>query len=315
MFTNFVSAHQVSPADAMQLIDRAEGFKHGTPVPAHGPVYAANLFFENSTRTHTSFEMAERKLGLTVIPFDPSHSSVTKGETLEDTIKTLAAIGVNIAVMRHPADAYYEPLLAASPTLAIVNAGDGAGQHPSQMMLDLMTIHEEFGGFTSLNIGIVGDLSHSRVAHSDAEMLTKLGANIFFSGPEKWFSPEYKRFGPYLPLAELVPKVDVLMLLRVQLERFNADESGAFSKESYHEKYGVTDALAKTMKSRAIIMHPAPVNRDVELASDLVEAPQSRIFMQMHNGVFMRMAMLEAVMHARRFGEVGTAAPAMSERR
>lgn len=304
MFMNFVSAHQVSPADAMTLIDRAEAFKNGTPVPEHGPVYAANLFFENSTRTHTSFEMAERKLGLTVIPFDPAHSSVSKGETLSDTIKTLAAIGVNIAVMRHPAYAYYEPLLAASPTLAIVNAGDGAGQHPSQMMLDLMTIHEEFGSFAGLNVGIVGDLSHSRVAHSDAEMLTKLGANVFFSGPEKYFSPEYKQFGPFLPLAELVKRVDVLNVLRVQLERFNSGETAEFSRADYHAKYGITDALAATMKPRAIIMHPAPVNRDVELASDLVEAPQSRIFMQMHNGVYMRMAMLEAVMQARQFGAV-----------
>jgi aspartate carbamoyltransferase catalytic subunit len=304
MFTNFVSAHQVSTNDAQALIDRAEAFKAGTPAPAHQPVYAANLFFENSTRTHTSFEMAERKLGLTVIPFDPGHSSVTKGETLRDTIKTLAAIGINIAVIRHPEDTYYEQLLDVSPTLAIVNAGDGAGQHPSQMMLDLMTIHEEFGDFTGLKIGIVGDLSHSRVAHSDADMLTRLGAQVMFSGPKQWFSPEYQQFGPYVPLQELVPQVDVLMLLRVQLERFNNNENAAFSKESYHAQYGVTEQLAQTMKPSAIFMHPAPVNRDVELASVLVDGPQSRIFTQMHNGVFMRMAMLEAVMQARHFGAV-----------
>lgn len=169
-FQDFVSAEQVDDKSAMALINRAEDFKAGQTVHFPEPIYAANLFFENSTRTHTSFEMAERKLGLTVIPFDPAHSSVSKGETLEDTIKTIGAIGVNIAVMRHAQDGYYNDLLGAWPTTAIVNAGDGAGQHPSQMMLDLMTIHEEFGHFDGLSIGIVGDLSHSRVARSDMQL-------------------------------------------------------------------------------------------------------------------------------------------------
>ncbi|KMO58279.1 aspartate carbamoyltransferase catalytic subunit, partial [Lacticaseibacillus rhamnosus] len=168
---------------------------------------------------------------------------------------------------------------------------------------DLMTIHEEFGHFEGLNIGIVGDLSHSRVARSDMQMLHKLGATLHFAGPQQWYDPSFDRYGDFISVPELVKQVDVLMLLRVQLERFNQDNREAFSKESYHAKYGITDDLAKTMKPNAIFMHPAPVNRDVELASDLVDGPQSRIFTQMQNGVFMRMAMLEAVINARHFGE------------
>lgn len=290
---HFVSASQVTPAFAASLIDRAEAFKHGATPNLPQPTYAANLFFEASTRTHTSFEMAERKLGMTVIPFDPAHSSVTKGETLGDTLRTLAAIGISVAVMRHAQDGYYQPLIAGGVPLHIMNAGDGAGQHPSQMMLDLMTIHEEFGAFKGLHVGIVGDLAHSRVARSDMMMLRALGAKVSFSGPKAWYPASFAEYGPYVPLAELAPQVDVLMLLRVQLERLSAAESAEFSAADYHERFGVTEAIAATMKPTAIFMHPAPVNRDVELASALVEAPQSRIFTQMKNGVFMRMAMLE----------------------
>lgn len=290
---HFVSATQVTPAFANQLIVRAEEFKQGAQPDLPQPLYAANLFFENSTRTHTSFEMAERKLGLTVIPFDPQHSSVSKGESLSDTLKTLAAIGIDVAVIRHSQDNYYAPLIDQNIPLHLMNAGDGAGQHPSQMMLDLMTIHEEFGHFKGLTVGIVGDLVHSRVARSDMEMLHALGATLVFSGPKAWYNAEFAKYGTYIPLAELVPKVDVLMLLRVQLERLSAAEAAEFSKETYFERFGVTDALAQTMKKAAIFMHPAPVNRNVEIASDLVDGPRSRIFTQMKNGVFMRMAMLE----------------------
>ncbi|WP_410175617.1 aspartate carbamoyltransferase catalytic subunit [Lacticaseibacillus nasuensis] len=290
---HFVSADQVTPAFANQLIARAEAFKAGAEPHLTQPVYASNLFFEASTRTHTSFEMAERKLGMTVIPFDPTHSSVTKGETLEDTLRTIAAIGVNVAVIRHPEDAYYTPLIAADVPLHLMNAGDGAGQHPSQMMLDLMTIHEEFGHFAGLRVGIVGDLAHSRVARSDMAMLTKLGAQVTFSGPKAWYTPDFAEYGPYVPLKELAPQVDVLMLLRVQLERLSEAETREFSAANYHAQFGLTEELAATMPKQAIIMHPAPVNRDVELASSLVTGPQSRIFTQMKNGVFMRMAMLE----------------------
>lgn len=293
---DFVSADQVEPAFAAQLITRAEAFKAGAQPTLPQPLYAANLFFENSTRTHTSFEMAERKLGMTVMTFDPDHSSVSKGETLGDTLHTLSAIGVDLAVIRHPQDGYYQALQAADVPLHLVNAGDGAGQHPSQMMLDLMTIHEAFGHFAGLKVGIVGDLAHSRVARSDMTMLTKLGATVLFSGPKAWYNDDFAAYGDYVPLRTLAPQVDVLMLLRVQLERLSAAEKQEFSAETYFDRFGVTDAIAATMKPTAIFMHPAPVNRGVEIASDLVDGPRSRIFTQMHNGVFMRMAMLEWVM-------------------
>ena len=291
---HFLSADQVNEEFSLELIERAEAFKHGAEPHIELPKYAANLFFENSTRTHTSFEMAERKLGMTVIPFNPETSSVSKGETLEDTVKTLSAIGVDLVVIRHSEDAYYEELnTPENQAISIVNAGDGAGQHPSQMMLDLMTIHEEFGKFSGLKVGIVGDLEHSRVARSDMEILKRLGSQIFFSGPKEWYTKDFESYGPYVELKELVKEVDVLMLLRVQLERLHSDEKSEFSKEEYHQTYGLTDELAGLMKDEAIIMHPAPVNRDVELASDLVECEKSRIFPQMKNGMFMRMAMLE----------------------
>lgn len=292
---HFVSETQVTPALAASLIDRAEAFKQGAAPALSTPYYAANLFFENSTRTHTSFEMAERKLGMTVIPFDPAQSSVTKGESLEDTLRTLAAIGIQVAVIRHSEDNYYQPLIEAGVPLHIVNAGDGAGQHPSQMMLDLMTIREEFGQFSGLHVGIVGDLAHSRVARSDMAMLTQLGATVSFSGPKSWYTKDFEAYGDYVPLDDLIAQVDVLMLLRVQLERLTPAEQAEFSAATYHQRFGINQARYDRMKPGAIIMHPAPVNRDVELASNLVLADRSRIFKQMHNGVFMRMAMLELV--------------------
>ncbi|WP_179395415.1 aspartate carbamoyltransferase catalytic subunit [Lacticaseibacillus absianus] len=292
---HFVSADQVDPSLAMRLIARAAAFKAGATPTLPQPTYVANLFFENSTRTHTSFEMAERKLGMTVLPFEPKTSSVTKGETLSDTLRTLAAIGTQVAVIRHPQDDYYTPLIAEDIPLHLVNAGDGAGQHPSQMMLDLMTIYEEFGHFDGLTVGIVGDLTHSRVAHSDMQLLTALGATVVFSGPQTWYTPEFEAYGAYVPLDDLIPQVDVLMLLRVQLERLSPAELTEFDAASYHDRFGLTAARYAQMKPGAIIMHPAPANRDVELAGSLVTAPRSRIFTQMTNGVFMRMAMLELV--------------------
>lgn len=294
---HFVSAEQVSPAMAEDLIKRALALKAGATPHFQKNSYVSNLFFENSTRTHTSFEMAERKLAMPVISFAPEASSINKGETLADTVKTLAAIGVKVAVIRHAEDNYYQQLIdSTNQQIHIINAGDGAGQHPSQMMLDLMTIFEEFGHFAGLRVGIVGDLRHSRVAKSDMQMLKKLGVQLSYAGPEAWLSPEFAELGTKRELAELVPDVDVIMLLRVQLERLQDLEVEHFAAASYHQRFGLTTELAELLPKQAIIMHPAPVNRDVELASELVEAPNSRIFRQMENGVYMRMAMLEWVL-------------------
>ncbi len=296
---HLLTAEALTDREVMGLIRRAGEFKQGTKWHSEERQYfATNLFFENSTRTHKSFEVAEKKLGLEVIEFEASRSSVQKGETLYDTVLTMSAIGVDVAVIRHGKENYYDELIQSKTIqCSIINGGDGSGQHPTQCLLDLMTIYEEFGGFEGLKVAIVGDITHSRVAKSNMQLLNRLGAEIYFSGPEEWYDHQFDVYGQYVPLDEIVEKVDVMMLLRVQHERHDGKES--FSKEGYHLEYGLTNERATRLQKHAIIMHPAPVNRDVELADELVESLQSRIVAQMSNGVFMRMAILEAILHGK----------------
>ena len=296
---HLLTAEALTDREVMGLIRRAGEFKQGAKWhPEERQYFATNLFFENSTRTHKSFEVAEKKLGLEVIEFEASRSSVQKGETLYDTVLTMSAIGVDVAVIRHGKENYYDELIQSKTIqCSIINGGDGSGQHPTQCLLDLMTIYEEFGGFEGLKVAIVGDITHSRVAKSNMQLLNRLGAEIYFSVPEEWYDHQFDVYGQYVPLDEIVEKVDVMMLLRVQHERHDGKES--FSKEGYHLEYGLTNERATRLQKHAIIMHPAPVNRDVELADELVESLQSRIVAQMSNGVFMRMAILEAILHGK----------------
>lgn len=298
---HLLTVESLTDEEVIGLIRRAAQFKNGARSILNKPQYfVANLFFENSTRTHKSFEVAEKKLGLEVIEFDASTSSVQKGETLYDTILTMSALGVDAVVIRHSAENYYHELVESkSIQCSVINGGDGSGQHPSQCLLDLMTIYEEFGYFDGLKVAIVGDITHSRVAKSNMQLLKRLGAQIYFSGPKEWYDSAFEVYGHYLPLDELVSKVDVMMMLRVQHERHHEVGKTNFSKEEYHQTYGLTEQRAKQMKPSAIIMHPAPVNRDVELADSLVEGMQSRIVQQMTNGVYMRMAILEAVLNGK----------------
>ncbi|MDY3337972.1 aspartate carbamoyltransferase catalytic subunit [Riemerella anatipestifer] len=279
----------LSTEKIMSLLEEAQGFANGKIAKCQQEVYVSNLFFENSTRTKTSFDVAERKLGLNVVPFDVSTSSVNKGETLYDTVKTLESIGVDLVVIRHSQDFYFRELETIN--IPIINGGDGTGNHPSQSLLDLMTIYQEFKKFEGLKVGIVGDVKHSRVANSNAEALRRLGAKVYFSGPEDWFDEAEFINGTYLPIDTLVKEVDVVMLLRIQHERHG--ERMKLSLDKYHQKYGLTKERAAKMKPTSIIMHPAPINRGVEIESDLVESPQSRIFKQMENGVYARMAILK----------------------
>lgn len=279
------------------LLIAADEFSKGKVLKPTKEIYVSNLFFEDSTRTKTSFDIAERKLGLQVVPFDVTSSSVNKGESLYDTVKTLQSLGVNLLVIRHKQDQFYKELKEID--LPIINGGDGTGNHPSQTLLDLMTIHEEFGKFKGLKIGIVGDVKHSRVANSNAVALRKLGAKVYFSGPEKWFDEGAIINGTYLSIDDLIKEVDVLMLLRIQHERH--DEKMKISLNNYHKKFGLTLEREKTMKENAIIMHPAPINRGVEIHDDLVESPRSRIFQQMKNGVFARMAILKDALESKGF--------------
>ena len=250
----------------------------------------ANLFFESSTRTHYSFISAEHQLGARVVDFQPSTSSLNKGESLYDTVKTFQSIGMDALVIRHSEDRYFDQLKDID--IPIINGGDGSGNHPSQSLLDLYTIYEEFGTFENLNLLIVGDIRHSRVAHSNISTFQRLGGRVKISGPEIWMDQE----DLYMDLDEGVEWADIVMLLRIQKERHH-DELN-LGNRTYLEAYGLTKEREKRMKDGAIIMHPAPVNRGVEIDGSLVECPRSRIFRQMEVGVLVRKAMIKKV-----FGE------------
>lgn len=294
---NILSMSQLSNQEVYNLIDSAMEFKAGKKSKIGADKFAINLFFENSTRTKSSFQVAEMKLGMNEIEFEAATSSTTKGESLYDTVKTEESIGASVAVIRHSQDKYYEDLVNNHDLkIHIINGGDGTGQHPSQSLLDLMTIFEHYGSFEGLKVGIIGDLSHSRVAHSNAEILTRLGAKMYFGGLDAWYTPEFAEIGPHMDVDDLCREMDVVMLLRVQHERLSAEENKNFSKSDYFEKYGLNMDRVNLMKDDAMIMHPAPINRGAEIADDVVECNKSYIFPQMSNGVYMRMAMIEAVL-------------------
>ncbi|WP_142248108.1 aspartate carbamoyltransferase catalytic subunit [Alkalihalobacterium alkalinitrilicum] len=272
-----------------QILHEAQAFLNGERWIPNRETFVTNLFFEPSTRTKFSFEVAEKKLGLQVLNFEAQTSSVTKGETLYDTVKTLEAIGTNIVVIRHQQDHYFDDLVGKI-SIPIINGGDGCGHHPTQSLLDLLTIKQEFGTFEGLKVVIVGDIRHSRVARSNAEVLHRLGASVWFSGPRSWID-ESIPYGNFIDIDDAVEMADVMMMLRIQHERHAVKM--VTTKSDYHQQYGLTIEREQRMKNDSIIMHPAPINRDVEIASELVECPRSRIFKQMTNGVAVRMAVLK----------------------
>ena len=248
----------------------------------------ANLFFEPSTRTHYSFASAEHQLGCCVEDFTAVGSSVEKGESLYDTVKTFESVGYDAVVIRHRQDEYFRELEGIE--IPIINAGDGAGNHPTQCLLDLLTLYQEFGRIEGIRLAIIGDIQHSRVASSNREAMELLGGEWVFSGPPQWQREGY----PYMPIDEAVEWADAVMMLRIQHERHAS--AMQMSKAEYLQRYGLTKERASRMKPHAIIMHPAPVNRDVEIDSDLVESPKSRIFKQMSNGVLIRKAAIKRAM-------------------
>jgi len=251
--------------------------------------FAANLFLEPSTRTKSSFHIAERKLGLDVLHLDGMDSSLTKGESLHDTLKTLEAIGADVAVVRQSEVGILDSC-AENLNLSLINAGDGCGEHPTQSLLDLYTIQEQFEEFEGLHVAIAGDLKHSRVARSNAHALQQLGANVSFVTKPEWKDSSFSH--RYITMDEAVEQCDVLMLLRIQHERHEQKTSAS----SYLEDHGLTKERESRMKDDAIILHPAPVNRGVEIDADLVESKKSRIFRQMTNGVTIRMAIIQALL-------------------
>ena len=287
MNKNLLKMSDLSEKEVYSLIERALELKKGGYPKKRDDLFVANLFFENSTRTKHSFEVAEKKLKLNVINFSASSSSINKGESLADTVKTLESIGCDIFVIRHSEDEYYKNL---DTNAKIINAGDGRGEHPSQCLLDLMTMYENFGKIKGLKVVIVGDIKNSRVARSNYNVLTRLGAEVKFVCPEIF---KDTTLGELVNFDDILENVDVLMMLRVQHERHDGKEK--FDKEEYHKNFGLTKERYNKLKKEAIIMHPAPVNRGVEIDSELVESEKSKIFTQMTNGMYMREAILEKI--------------------
>lgn len=253
------------------------------------------LFYENSTRTRVSFELAGKYLGASTTHIAAGASSVTKGETLTDTGKTLDQMGTDAIVLRHSVSGSPE-ILARAMRAPVINAGDGMHEHPTQGLLDMFTILEEKGTLKGLKVAITGDVRHSRVARSNIWGLTKMGAEVWLSGPGTLMPPTLAETGVKIaPLSEALRGADVVMALRVQTER---QKAGLFpSLSEYAGFYGLNMENIRLADSRAIVLHPGPMNRGVEISGDLADAPQSRIEAQVQNGVAVRMALLDRVIN------------------
>lgn len=282
-----VTLKQLSVKQIVELIDFSISLKRGLSISYPSKKFAT-LFFEPSTRTHYSFISAMHNLDIKVIDFNAGASSLSKGESLYDTVKTFEAIGCDGVVIRHSQDEYFKEL--ENINIPIINGGDGKANHPTQSLLDLMTIYEEFGKFEGLKCCIIGDIAHSRVAHTNIEVMQRLGMEVYISGPEEYNDGS----APYINIEEAINTCDVIMLLRVQFERHT--EKMGMSVEEYHKTYGLTMDRVNQMKDHAIIMHPAPVNRGVEIADDVVECNKSRIVKQMTNGVYIRMGVISQIL-------------------
>src|SRR5262245_6074562 len=289
-----LSAEQITA-----LLDRAEGFlgvgEGGRPKRDDlKGVVVANLFFEASTRTRTSFGLAARRLGADTVDFTPGGSSLSKGESFIDTAKNIEAMGVDILVVRH-SSAGAPHLLARHLKSALVNGGDGAHEHPTQALLDLMTIRRRRDRIQGLTVGLVGDIAHSRVARSNIHGLTKLGAKVIVCGPPTLVPDGITRLGVEVAhkLEEILPRCDVLNLLRVQFER---QRTGFFpSVGEYAHLFGMDAARLKLAKRDVLLLAPGPINRGVEITPDVADGPNSAILEQVNNGLAVRMAVLTAV--------------------
>ena len=260
-------------------------------VPSLRDVTIANLFFENSTRTRLSFELAERRLSADVINFSTSSSSVSKGESLIDTVNNILAMKVDIVVMRHPHAGAAE-FLSKNVNAIIVNAGDGAHEHPTQALLDAFSIRETLGEIKGKKIAIIGDILHSRVALSNIFCLQKLGAEVMVCGPTTLLPKHIASLGVKVEinLRKALEWCDVANMLRIQLER--QDIHYFPSLREYIMLYGINKDLLNSLSKKIVIMHPGPINRGVEITSDVADSDQSIILQQVENGVAVRMAVL-----------------------
>ncbi|WP_375759739.1 aspartate carbamoyltransferase catalytic subunit [Corallococcus exercitus] len=277
------------------LLDRAQAHLPGGPDASHvlrGRV-VANLFFEDSTRTRSSFEVAARRLGADVLNWSHAGSSVSKGETLLDTARNIEAMGPAVIVIRHRSSGA-PGLVARNVKCAVVNAGDGAHEHPSQALLDAFTLRQRWGRLDGRTVLIVGDVLHSRVARSNLLCLKALGARVVLCGPPTLLPPGLEEMGGEVThqLDAVLPQADAVMCLRLQTERMS--EAFLPSQREYSRLFGLTPARAERMKPDAPVLHPGPINRGVELSPAVADGPRSVILEQVANGVAVRRAILEA---------------------
>jgi aspartate carbamoyltransferase catalytic subunit len=284
----------IQPEDIELIFKTADHFKEviNRPikkVPSLRDITIANLFFENSTRTKLSFELAEKRLSADVVNFSAAQSSVKKGETLIDTVNNILSMKVDMVVMRHPnpgAGVFLSKHIGAS----IINAGDGAHEHPTQALLDSYSIREKLGEVAGKNVAIVGDILHSRVALSNIFALQKQGANVKICGPKTLIPKHIEKLGVTVEtnLRKALEWADVANMLRIQNERL--DISYFPSTREYTQQYGVTKDLLNSLDKEIVIMHPGPINRGVEITSDVADSDQAIILNQVENGVAIRMA-------------------------
>lgn len=287
---------ELSAEEIKLILDTAAGFKDVLgrdikKVPTLRGKTAVNLFFEPSTRTRTSFELAAKRLSTDVINFSVPTSSVVKGESLIDTALTVQALGADFIIIRH-SSAGVPHLLAKKLRASVINAGDGTNEHPTQALLDSFTIREKKGGIKGLYIAIVGDIIHSRVAKSNIYSLTKLGAKVRLIGPPTLIPKEMEEIGVevFHRMEEGLKGVDVVMMLRIQMER---QGKGFFpSTEEYSKNWGLTPERLLLAKDDAIVMHPGPMNRGIEITSEIADGPKSVILEQVTNGLAVRMAVM-----------------------
>ncbi len=255
-----------------------------------------NLFFEASTRTRTSFEIAAKRLGADAISITASGSSISKGESLVDTLNTLAAMRPDAIIMRHAASGAPHAL-ARVLSIPIINAGDGTHEHPTQALLDALTILDHRTSLEGLRVAIIGDIVHSRVARSNIHLLSKFGADLVLCGPPTLVPEQFRHIAPGVSITydmrEAIRAADVIMMLRVQLER---QHEAAFSPGEYFQFYGLSADLIRLARPDAIVMHPGPINRGREISSEVADSPSSVILNQVENGVAVRMAVLERIL-------------------
>ncbi|MGH7908329.1 MAG: aspartate carbamoyltransferase catalytic subunit [Thermodesulfobacteriota bacterium] len=296
---HILGLEELSSDEIRLILDTAESMKEVSErdvkkVPALKGVTVVNLFFEPSTRTRASFEIAEKRLSADVLNFTPTESSVVKGETLLDTARNLEAMGASVIVIRH-AMSGAPWLLSRELSSSIVNAGDGFHEHPSQALLDLFTVREVKKEISGLKLVIVGDVSHSRVARSNIWGFIKLGAEVRVVGPPTMIPRDIEKVDVrvYYDIEDALEGVDVVMMLRLQKER---QESGLLpSLREYSRFYGLTRERLRLAKEDVIVMHPGPINRGVELSSEVADDVHSVILNQVSNGIAVRMAMLYLV--------------------